>query len=142
MTVVVVVSGEMEASKTLRGCLCSCLVRHGRSRELQLVLQSGEGAIGVQRAFESKRDFFVQFLKCFGFFYLCNGRHITGHSYAHPSGTSGRMNVRLCAGRCTDKKSQNISEIEQIAPKGFTLRRTLSAVCERSSQNGAFLFNF
>ena len=42
----------------------------------------------LQRAFESKRGFFVQFLKCFGFFHLCNGRHITGHSYAHPSGTS------------------------------------------------------
>ena len=54
--------------------------------------------------------------------------HITGHSYAQRCGTrcrvGGRTNVRLCASRCKDKKSQNVSEIEQKSP---VLTRTLSA---------------
>ena len=65
----------------------------------------------IQRAFESKREFFVQFLKCFGIFYLYDYWHIIGHSYAHPSGqlgrTPGRMNVRLRAGRYGTKRAQN-----------------------------------
>ena len=60
------------------------------------------------RAFMSKQEEKVQFLKHFGNFYLCHYWHITELLYAQPPGgarrTSGRIEVRLCAGRCKDTK--------------------------------------
>ena len=62
----------------------------------------------VERAFMSKQEEKVNFWLRFGFFYLCNGRHITELLPAQPSGarrrTPGRIEVRLCAGRYKDKK--------------------------------------
>ena len=62
----------------------------------------------IKRAFMSKQEEKVNFWLRFGFFYLCNGRHITELLPAQPSGarrrTPGRIEVRLCAGRYKDKK--------------------------------------
>ena len=90
-------------------------------------------ACSLQRAFVSEPEIPRQkwnILKRFGIFYLCNGRPVTGHSHAHTSGawrrSFGRRNVRLRAGRCKDKKIQNVSEYSVFAMESLVLRRTLS----------------
>ena len=90
----------------------------------------------LQRAFMSKQEEKVNILKRFEIFYLCNGRPVTGHSHAHTSGawrrSFGRRNVRLRAGRCKDKKIQNVSEYSVFAMESLVLRRTLSIYRENA----------
>ena len=73
---------------------------------------------------------FVQFLKRFGFFYLCNGCSITGFLPLQRCGAWRRSiyatRTPLCYPITKDKNSQNISKIEQ---KSSVLTRTLSAFC-------------
>ena len=72
---------------------------------------------------------FVQFLKRFGIFYLCNGCSITGFLPLQRCGTWCRSicttRTSLCYLIAKDKNSQNLSKIEQ---KSSVLTRTLSTV--------------
>ena len=101
-------SSTDSSSDSYCALLCGhcCLAWLVGSRTMVLTLrQAGAHSRGV-----------VQFLKRFGIFYLCNGRHITELLCAQRCGTwcrvAGHVEVRLCAGRCKDKKFQNVSEIE------------------------------
>ena len=68
--------GRTRVLQRLRGELAEVIRDNGMrraSRAERLAWERsrrGQPALSLKRAFESKRDFFVQFLKCFGIFYL------------------------------------------------------------------------